>query len=101
MKLVKVIAKIAIKAALVIVGILGIVFTAQSSAFMGGASVFFFFTVQSNIFIILMALIFLINEVVQLFIKKSFINEWLLKSDILPPLKEVGASCAMIPTDQA
>lgn len=79
MNLVKVIAKIAIKAALVIVGTLGIIFTAKSSAFMGGASVFFFFTVQSNIFIILMALIFLINEVVQLFTKKSFTNEWLLK----------------------
>ena len=75
MNLIKIIAKITIKAVLFIVGILGIIFTAQSSAFMGGASVFFFFTVQSNIFIIGMALIFLINEVVQLFTKKSFINE--------------------------
>ena len=74
----KVIAKISIKATLVIVGILGIIFTAQSSAFMGGASVFFFFTVQSNIFIIATALIFLINEIILLVNKKSFINQTLL-----------------------
>ena len=76
--MVKKIIRIAILSALAIVGILGIIFTAQSSAFMGGGSVFFFFTVQSNIFIIGMALIFLINEVVQLFTKKSFINQTLL-----------------------
>ena len=76
--MVKTIAKILIKAALAIVGVLGIVFTALSSAFMGGASVFFFFTVQSNIFIMLMALIFLINEVVVLITNKSFINQTLL-----------------------
>ena len=78
MSLFKTIAKIVIKAALILVGILGIVFTAQSSAFMGGASVFFFFTVQSNIFIIAMALIFLINEILQLANKKSFVNQTLL-----------------------
>ena len=78
MSLPKTVIKISIKAALVIVGILGIIFTAQSSAFMGGASVFFFFTVQSNIFIIAMALIFLINEIVVLLGKKSFINQTLL-----------------------
>ncbi len=78
MDVVKTIVKILIKAALAIVGILGIAFTALSSAFMGGASVFFFFTVQSNIFIIAMALIFLVNEVVVLLKKKSFINQTLL-----------------------
>ena len=78
MNLAKTISKIIIKASLVVVGILGIIFTAQSSAFMGGGSVFFFFTVQSNIFIIAMALIFLINEIVQLITKKSFINQTLL-----------------------
>ena len=74
----KKIIRIAILSALAIVGILGIIFTAQSSAFMGGGSVFFFFTVQSNIFIIAMALIFLINEIVLLISKKSFINQTLL-----------------------
>ena len=78
MDVVKTVVKILIKAALVVVGILGIVFTALSSTFMGGASVFFFFTVQSNIFIIAMALIFLVNEVAVLLKKKSFINQTLL-----------------------
>ena len=78
MNLLKTITKILIKAALIIIGVLGIVLTALSTAFMGGASVFFFFTVQSNIFIMLMALIFLINEVVVLITNKSFINQTLL-----------------------
>lgn len=78
MNLVKTIAKIFIKATITIVGTLGIVLTAQSTDFMGGGSVFFFFTVQSNIFIMLMALIFLVNEVVVLITKKSFINQVLL-----------------------
>lgn len=78
MNLAKALSKIIIKAALVVVGILGIIFTAQSSAFMGGGSVFFFFTVQSNIFVIAMALIFLINEIVLLITKKSFVNQTLL-----------------------
>ena len=76
--MIKRIIRIAILSALAIVGILGIIFTAQSSAFMGGASVFFFFTVQSNIFIIAMALIFLVNEIVVLVTNKSFINQTLL-----------------------
>ena len=78
MNLLKTITKILIKAALIIIGVLGIVLTALSTAFMGGASVFFFFTVQSNIFIMLMALIFLIDEVVVLITNKSFINQTLL-----------------------
>ena len=78
MNLLKTITKILIKAALIIIGVLGIVLTALSTAFMGGASVFFFFTVQSNIFIMLMVLIFLINEVVVLIANKSFINQTLL-----------------------
>ena len=78
MNILKTTTNIIIKAALIIIGVLGIVFTALSSAFMGGASVFFFFNVQSNIFIMLMALIFLINEVVVLITNKSFINQTLL-----------------------
>ena len=75
MNLIKAISKIAIKAVLVIVAILGIVLTAQSTEFMGGGSVFFFFTVQSNIFIMLIALLFLINEVELLISKKNYINQ--------------------------
>ena len=78
MNVLKTVLKIAIKATLAIVGILGIIFTAQSSAFMGGGSVFFFFTVQSNIFIIGMSLIFLVNDVMYLVNKKSFVNQTLL-----------------------
>ena len=78
MNLVKTIIRILIKAALVIIGTFGIILTAQSSTFMGGASVFFFFTVQSNIFIMLIALLFLVNEVVQLISKKNLINQVLL-----------------------
>ena len=77
MNLVRTIAKIVIKAALAIVGILGIIFTSRTSGFMS-ESVFYFFTVQSNIFIIAMALIFLVNEVVVLITKKSFVNQVLL-----------------------
>ena len=76
--IIKKIIRILILTTLIVVGVLGIIFTAQSSAFMGGASVFFFFTVQSNIFIIAMALIFLINEIFLLINKKSFINQTLL-----------------------
>ena len=75
MNVFKTVLKIALKASLAIVGILGIIFTAQSSAFMGGGSVFFFFTVQSNIFIIGMSLIFLVNDVMYLVNKKSFVNQ--------------------------
>ena len=78
MNVFKTVLKIALKASLAIVGILGIIFTAQSSAFMGGGSVFFFFTVQSNIFIIVMSLLFLVNDVMLLVNKKSFVNQTLL-----------------------
>ena len=75
--MIKRIIRIAILSALAIVGILGIIFTAQSSAFMGRGSVFFFFTVQSNIFIIAISLIFLVNEIVVLVTNKGFINQTL------------------------
>ena len=78
MNVFKTVLKIVLKASLAIVGILGIIFTAQSSAFMGGGSVFFFFTVQSNIFIIVMSLLFLVNDVMLLVNKKSFVNQTLL-----------------------
>ena len=78
MNVFKTVLKIVLKASLAIVGILGIIFTAQSSAFMGGGSVFFFFTVQSNIFIIVMSLLFLVNDVMLLINKKSFVNQTLL-----------------------
>ena len=69
------IARIAILSTLVIVGILGIIFTSLSTQFMGGLSVFLFFTVQSNIFIILMALITIVDEVMILIRHRSFMNQ--------------------------
>lgn len=76
--LTKKIIRILILTALVVVGLLGIIFTALSTDFMGGSSVFFFFTVQSNIFIILMALVTLCNEVYSWIFKKSFMNQIIL-----------------------
>jgi hypothetical protein len=70
--------RISLLSSLIIVGVLGIVLTALSIDFMGGAAVFLYFTVQSNIFIILMALITLVDEVVSIFTKKSFMNQVLL-----------------------
>ena len=76
--MVRKIIRIAELAALVVIGVLGIVFTAASTDFMGGASVFLFFTVQSNIFIILMAFLFLGHEVISLITKKYFTNQIML-----------------------
>ena len=70
--------RILILTSILIVGVLGIIFTAKSTDFMGGSVIFNYFTVQSNIFAILMALIFLCNEVILLIFKKSFINQVLL-----------------------
>ena len=69
------IARIAILSTLVIVGILGIIFTTLSNSFMGGLSVFLFFTVQSNIFIIIMAIITIANEIYKLVKHQSFMNQ--------------------------
>ncbi len=76
--MVKRIIRIVLLTTLIIVGVLGIAFTAQSTSFMGGGVVFLFFTVQSNIFIILMAAISLCNEILSLILKKSFMNQILL-----------------------
>ena len=46
---------------------------------MGGASVFYFFTVQSNIFIIAMAFLFLGHEIICLINKKETINQVMLQ----------------------
>lgn len=70
--------RILILASIVIVGVLGIVLTAKSTDFMGGSVIFNYFTVQSNIFMIVMALVVLCNEVLLLAFKKSFMNQVLL-----------------------
>ena len=72
--MIKKIIRMLILSALIIVGVLGIILTAVSTSFMGGASVFYFFTVQSNIFIIAMAFLFLGHEIICLINKKETIN---------------------------
>ncbi|MBQ6730650.1 MAG: Pr6Pr family membrane protein [Bacilli bacterium] len=77
--MIKRIIRIIILSALIVVGILGIIFTALSSDFMGGTSVFYFFTVQSNIFIIVMALLFLGHEIICLVRKEEKDNQIMLQ----------------------
>ena len=67
----KKIISILIKVALIVVGILGIIFTTISSGFMGSKYVFLYFTVQSNITIILITGVFLVNEI----LTKKFVNQ--------------------------
>ena len=71
------IAKVLIKLALIIVGVLGIIFNFYSTSFMGNGYIFMFFTVQSNLTIILMSFVFLINDILVIFKKKSFVNQFL------------------------
>ena len=77
--MIKKIIRMLILSALIIVGVLGIILTAVSTSFMGGASVFYFFTVQSNIFIIAMAFLFLGHEIICLINKKETINQVMLQ----------------------
>ena len=77
--MIKNIIRMLILSALIIVGVLGIILTAVSTSFMGGASVFYFFTVQSNIFIIAMAFLFLGHVIICLINKKEIINQVMLQ----------------------
>ena len=68
------------RSALIIVGILGIIFTMFSAGtFMGDNKALYYFTVQSNITIIGITIVFLVDTIRQLFKKESFINQVLLK----------------------
>lgn len=71
----KTLLKISIKLAMIVVGVLGIVFSASSTSFMANGYVFMFFTVQSNITIMAISLVFLINDVLVLFKKDSFVGQ--------------------------
>ena len=77
--MIKKIIRMLIFSALIIVGILGIILTAVSTSFMGGASVFYFFTVQSNIFIIAMTFLFLGHVIICLINKKETVNQVMLQ----------------------
>ena len=74
-----IIVQVLIRAALIIVGVLGIILTVFSdNSFMGNTVAFLYFTVQSNITIISIEVVFLIDAIRQLFSKKTFINDILL-----------------------
>lgn len=73
--MIKTLIKILIKVTLIIVGVIGIILNALSSKFMGGSSVFLFFTVQSNITIIVMSLVFLILDLILIFKNKEYKNQ--------------------------
>ena len=77
--MIKKIIRMLIFSALIIVGVLGIILTAVSTSFMGGASVFYFFTVQSNIFIIAMTFLFLGHVIICLINKKETVNQVMLQ----------------------
>ena len=74
----KLITQLFIRIALAVVGIVGIILTVASSSFMGDTVAFRFFTVQSNITIIIIELIYAFDALLQLFGKKSISNHVLL-----------------------
>ena len=74
----KIIIQLIIRLALVIIGVVGIILTGSSTSFMGDKVTFLFFTVQSNITIILIELVYAVDALLQLLSKKSFSNNILL-----------------------
>ena len=75
----KLIVQIIIRSALIIIGLLGIILSSSSSSFMGDGTTFLYFTIQSNVTIILIEVVFLIDAIRQLMNKPTFINQILLK----------------------
>lgn len=74
----RLISQIIIRLVLIMVGVVGIVLTITSTSYLGQFLCFKFFTVQSNITIILIELVYLVDAFMQLFGKKSFSNHPLL-----------------------
>lgn len=72
------IVSVLIKSLLIAIGTAGIISTAISAGFMGGGTTFLYFTVQSNITIILVTAVFLIDEILVIRGKQSFINQFWL-----------------------
>ena len=63
-----------IRLALVIIGVTGIILTASSTSFMGDKVTFLFFTVQSNITIILIELVYAIDALLEKLFFPSICN---------------------------
>ena len=70
--------RILLRSSLIIVGILGIVFTFLTSKFMGGWHIFLYFTVQSNIWIMAITAYFLVNDFLLIFHKKAYVSRFVL-----------------------
>lgn len=66
-----------LKASVVISVIIGLSFSIGGGAFMGGATTLLYFTIQSNIWIGAICLVFLILEILELKTSKSLKKEWL------------------------
>ena len=67
-----------IELTLIVMVVLGTVFSVTGSKFMAGPTAFLFFTIQSNLTIAGISLVFLISNVLELCGKKGFINNTLL-----------------------
>lgn len=65
---------ILVKSVIIIVGITGIIVTCVSTGFMGSGVTFLYFTVQSNVFAIAVALLFLVDSLLRLLGKKPFVT---------------------------
>lgn len=65
------------KAAIAVIGVTGIIATCLSTDFMGSGVTFLYFTIQSNVFAIAAALLFLLDSVMQLLGKQSAITGWM------------------------
>lgn len=69
---------ITIKTILLIIGIVGVALTLSADTFMGSVKGFLYFTIQSNVTILIMAAIFLIADIIRLCTGKEIINKILL-----------------------
>lgn len=71
--------KVLIKSLLIMFGVWGLILTFSSSGFMGNSKSLLYFTIQSNITIMLVTIIFLIADIVKMCGGKYFINQfWLV-----------------------
>lgn len=69
---------ITVKTVLLIIGIIGVLLTLSADTFMGSIKGFLYYTIQSNVTILMMAAIFLIADIIRLCTGKEIINKFLL-----------------------
>ena len=73
-EIIKVSFNLLVELLLLVFGFYGIIINCFATGFMGNGSAFLYFTIQSNIAIILITLAFFILKIIGLFLKKDFIN---------------------------